>query len=521
MKGAFAVTAMLTFGSGYAQYCVTAESDCSLDDEIQLVTFAGISNASSCTDGGYADYTAGTAAAVTVGSAYDLSVTTGPGGREAIAVWIDYDQNQVFDADELTYVGSTPGGLVTASIAIPADATPGTTRMRVKNFYVAPPAVQATIYTTTANSSCVAISTGFGETEDYTVNIISGTDCNGTPSVGAATATVTNACSGAAFTLGAVVTPLAAGLSFQWEVSTDAGNTWANLGAAQTSAGYSVLGQTVASQYRVTVTCTISSESATSAVVSVGQNAVADCYCINAIDFVCDDGDIITNVSFGFFSNDSACPADGTGYSNYSSLGAADLAAGVATSVSVTVGPSGGGWLDESVGVWIDYNQNGTFEETEYTYLGTDLDTQVVGDVTVPATALNGNTRMRVIVAAALATAFNATYVCGPLTTDNPYGEMEDYLVNITGGLATKSFQSAQASLFPNPTSGIVNIKLNNTDTLQSVAVYTITGQQVLSQNYTAKADNYTLDMQHLPTGVYMLKLNGTSGTYTQKLIRN
>ena len=30
--------------------------------------------------------------------------------------------------------------------------------------------------------------------------------------------------------------------------------------------------------------------------------------------------------------------------------------------ISVKVGPSGDGWLYESVGVWIDFNQNGTFE---------------------------------------------------------------------------------------------------------------------------------------------------------------
>lgn len=520
-KVLLAITTIFNFGSGYAQYCATAPSNCSLDDEIQSVNFAGINNASGCSNGGYTDYTATTAASVTVGNTYDFTVTTGPGGREAIGVWIDYDQNTVFDADEFIYAGSTAGGLVKTSITIPADAAAGKTRMRVRNFYVQGSSVLETIFITTPNASCASVGTGYGESEDYTIIIAAGTDCMGRPSVGAAMASVTDACMGAAFTLTASVTPLAAGLSYQWQVSVDRGVSWTNLGTAQTYAVYNMPGQVVASQYRVTVTCTASGLSTTSTTVSVGQNTIADCYCINAINFDCTAGDLITNVSFGSFKRDSTCADSGTGYSNFTGLGAVELTAGVATSVSVIVGPSSNGWLYESVGAWIDYNQNGVFEETEYTYIGTGLDTTVVGNVTVPTTALSGNTRMRVVVGAVMADEFDTTYACGPKTEDNPFGEMEDYLVNITDRLATKLFRSAQASLYPNPTSSMVNIELNNTDILQSVTVYTIAGQQVLSQHYTTQADDYTLDMQQLPTGIYMLKLNGASGIYTHKLIRN
>jgi hypothetical protein len=519
-KGVLACATLLMVNAVSAQYCSTATANCTLDDEIQIVNFAGINNSSVCTSG-YADYTAGTAATVTAGLSYTLDVTVGPGGNEAVGVWIDYDQNQVFDADEFTYVGNAEGGLITNSIAIPSDATPGATRMRVRNYYVTTAGNPATIYLTTPNSSCATISTGFGETEDYTVNIIGGTDCDGTPSVGAATASVENACSGESFTLNAAVTPIAAGLSYQWQSSIDGGTTWVNLGAAQVSASYIVIGQTVPTGYQVIVTCTASSQTATSAPISVGQNAPSECYCINAVDFVCNDGDIITNVTIGFFTNDSDCPADETGYSDFTALGATDMTAGAANPVSVTVGPSGGGWLYESVGVWIDYNQNGTFEESEYTYLGTSLNATITNDINIPATALNGNTRLRIVDAASTAAAFTAAYSCGPLTADNPYGEMEDYLVNITGGLSTKSFNSAQASVFPNPTNGIVTIRLNNQDSLQSIGVYNITGQQVMAHDYAVKANDYTLNLQQLPSGVYMLKLNGASGTYTQKLIKN
>lgn len=114
------------------------------------------------------------------GTAYTLTLKMSPAGGTGYGVWIDYNRNNQFEANEK--VAGTTGQdwlpmeentIVTKSITIPATAVTGTTRMRVRiveddNRHSGP-----------AGSSELACNatTGFldvmdwGETEDYTINI--------------------------------------------------------------------------------------------------------------------------------------------------------------------------------------------------------------------------------------------------------------------------------------------------------------------------------------------------------------
>jgi sorbitol-specific phosphotransferase system component IIA len=184
--------------------------------------------------------------------------------------------------------------------------------------------------------------------------------------------------------------------------------------------------------YRMIAICTLTSDADTSATVTVDQQPFSQCYCINNIPFNCADGDVITNVTIESINNNSACSNTTTGYSDYTvSVAPAQLHAGTIVPISVTVGPSGDGWLYESVGVWIDYNQNGQLDslEGEYTNVGTGLDEVLTANITIPVTALTGPTRMRVVVSASQ-NMYNAN-VCGPISATANYGEMEDYTVNL------------------------------------------------------------------------------------------
>lgn len=509
----FLPAAFFVFGSVQAQYCEPEITDCGLSDAIANVTFAGIDNDGTCTDGGYEDNTSMTGT-VTSGLSYTISVTTEDGGNEAVGVWIDYNQNELFEASEFTYVGITPGGTVTANILIPVSALTGTTRMRVRSFYLLEEMDPETIYLDTEDGSCAEISTGYGETEDYSITVVAGADCAGTPVVSATTSTVTDACLGVPFTLDATVTPLALGLSYQWESSVNGGTDWTNLGASQTTSSYEVT-QTQETMYRVTVTCATGGASATSTAVTVGQNTASECYCTNEFPFDCADGDVILNVSLGTINNDTDCANDTTGYSDYTSLEPTELTAGANTSMSVTVGA---GWEFETVAVFIDYNQNGTFEEEEFTLLGTGSDSTITENIAVPADAANGNTRMRVVLVAD--SGITADFACGP--DEDNFGEIEDYTVTITGGLAAPSFAAGKAAFYPNPTNGEVSIMLNVENVLHTVEVYNVTGQMILSKNFPSAANaTYNLDMQQAASGVYLVKMHTANGVFTQRLIKN
>ena len=57
-----------------------------------------------------------------------------------------------------------------------------------------------------------------------------------------------------------------------------------------------------------------------------------------------------------------------------------------------------------------------------------------LNNITIPQDAATGTTKMRVVVMASQATAFQENileYSCGPLDILNNFGEMEDYTVNI------------------------------------------------------------------------------------------
>ncbi|MNJ86392.1 hypothetical protein D3C87_38860 [compost metagenome] len=478
--------------------CTPSTSNCNLDDEIQNVTFGGINNNSTCSAGGYGDYrTTVTPASVLTGVSYPIDVTTGEGGNEAVAVWIDFNQNGIYELSEYTYIGNTPGGAVSATVTIPGTALGGTTTMRVRSFYVAS-GDPLLVYENTANSACATISTGYGETEDYLVTITAGADCSGAPDAGTVSASETIVCVDEAITLTSDASNPFVGVEYQWQASVDGGTTWTDLGTASATSGYTVASQTEETMYRLVATCTVTGDADTSATITVDQEAAANCYCINAIPFNCADGDVITNVTIGSIDNDSGCGDTTTGYSDYTTTVApAQLQIGATIPASVTVGPSGDGWLYESVGLWIDYNQNGLLDsiEGEYHNLGTGLDEVLTANITIPSTALAGPTRMRVVVTASI-TGLHA-YVCGPRTVNENYGEMEDYTVNLvtTAPVVDSVVVTTQGGVPASITAPSGTLQLQ-------AAVYPLTVSQNVTWSITPVSGAATISATGLVTGV-------------------
>ena len=137
--------------------------DCSFNDGFQFVQIGDIENVSGCE--GYGNFT-DLSTDLELGSTNQLTLTTGYGNQN-VKVWIDYNDDMAWSNDELVVdnyvmaVGSA-GGSFTESIAIsiPVDAPVGEHVMRIKsNWNAGVPA-----------DSCEL--TQYGETEDYTVNIV-------------------------------------------------------------------------------------------------------------------------------------------------------------------------------------------------------------------------------------------------------------------------------------------------------------------------------------------------------------
>ncbi|MGZ2370627.1 cadherin domain-containing protein [Ancylomarina sp. YFZ004] len=126
----------------------------------------------------------------------------------------------------------------------------------------------------------------------------------------------------------------------------------------------------------------------------------------------------ITNVTLGEINNTSELSE----YSDFSNQ-RANLNMGNAYPMSITYGNN---WGPNTVFVWIDWNQNQTFEESELVRTANCEDGDSVDsfDLTIPADAILGHTLMRI------RTAYSAS--SNPCGLKEYAGEVEDYTINVT-----------------------------------------------------------------------------------------
>ncbi len=168
-------------------YCAVPSSDCAFFDQIVNVTLGTLNNSSACSASGYTDYTSSIGApAINRGATVPLSVTIGPGGNDSAAVWIDYNQNGVFESSEYAFIGgstSSSNVTVTASINVPNSALGGITRMRVRVKYYSSSAPDNVPWTNA--NACTGYQ--YSETEDYNVNINATCDYPTVPTLSADT----------------------------------------------------------------------------------------------------------------------------------------------------------------------------------------------------------------------------------------------------------------------------------------------------------------------------------------------
>lgn len=116
-------------------------------------------------------------ATLQAGNTYNVTITVGTFGSQNVAVWIDYNDNGIFETNErVGYTTASIGSNGTASFPITLACNPplGTHRMRVRD-----------VYGTTGNLIDPCNQYGYGETEDYDVTVSAAVACPA-PSAGVA-----------------------------------------------------------------------------------------------------------------------------------------------------------------------------------------------------------------------------------------------------------------------------------------------------------------------------------------------
>lgn len=457
---------LLLIGSNglLAQYCIPTYTDStSLDDYLDGVVLGGINSTNTGGTGqpGYVDYTSTVgAASLTAGTVNTLSLTNG-GYVGTLAAWIDYNQDGVFDASEKLgeLSGIAAGATADIIFNVPIAALSGTTRMRVRE-----------VYSLTSIDPCIEY--GFGQAEDYLVDITSVAYCiptyvdgtafddyldgvelgtisnvgsggTGGPDYNDYTNLSTNLIEGNTYTMtvtnGGYDGVIAAWIDFNqdavFDVSEKIGETPAAIPAGAT--------------YNMTFTVPLGALMGTTRmrvreafdelgmdpclVYDYGEaedySVVISSYCVPTYTTGTTDGDYLDGVEFNTISNVGSGSMGGPSYSDYT----ATYSTQVNQNGIYTMTLTNGGYLG-LFAAWIDYNQDGTFDLSEQILLTPDTITAFgtySAPITIPNTSTLGLTRMRV----------REVYSFTPIALDAcdsyTYGEAEDYTIEILGGAAT------------------------------------------------------------------------------------
>lgn len=159
----------------------------------------------------------------------------------------------------------------------------------------------------------------------------------------------------------------------------------------------------------------------------IGTSGAQAQYCNGSATSTADE--YISNVTYGAFSNPSGIniASQVTDYTGLGSIG--DISPGIAASFTIDIGTP---FASDDVMIFLDLNQDGAFTSNEL--VGANYDGPVDGtsvvDVTVPGSALIGETQLRVMMYFAPGSPDDPCQV-------NTWGETEDYRINVVEGDCT------------------------------------------------------------------------------------
>lgn len=96
------------------------------------------------------------------------------------------------------------------------------------------------------------------------------------------------------------------------------------------------------------------------------------------------------------------------------------------------------------------------------------------------------------------------------------WGPLHKQVINIETVLATEQFDLAALVVYPNPVKDILNVSFDNE--ISTVAIYNLLGQGVIQK--AINTTNGQIDISHLTTGTYIVKVTANNKVKTIKVIK-
>ena len=490
------------------------------------------------------------------GSQHSISITSGDYTPDNYAAWIDYDQDEVFEASEKLgeFTNAAVGESQNISFTVPAGAVIGNTVLRVRGVFYnngePDPADPCFDY-------------AFGETEDYRIMITS-------PAVGACVPTSAGGTSDGDFINSVVLEGIQNinsgalnGPSYSHYTDTfsaelaqggihgvlvqsgtytpDRYAVWIDYDQDEVFEASEKLGEfeTSAANESRTITFTVPGNAPLGTTVMRVRGVFVDnnepdpvdpCfnyafgetedygiviasgppgYCIPTSLSGTSDGDFINGVSLGSIDNLNSGGTEGPTYNDYTVTFTTNLVRGTEQILVI----EGGDYAPDAFAAWIDYDHDEVFETAEklgeYTTTGT-FESRTISFV-VPDDAELGATRMRI------RGVYQNSGEPDPVDPCFAYGfgETEDYGIIIETSTGIGQVDVSRVNIHPNPTSGTLVVDL---DTRGQVQLDLMDAQGRIVQRHSDMTDRIQLDLTALASGTYLVRVQQNDRTSTHRI---
>lgn len=253
--------------------------------------------------------------------------------------------------------------------------------------------------------------------------------------------------------------------------------------------------------------------------ITKGCGACTDiAYCSS---FATSEDEWIAKIALNNLINESGSDAR---YGNYTAQ-STDLELSTAYNLTINIGYQVAAF-DENIQAWIDYNQDGLFDELTENIINLEEDVQneYTAQFQVPTDAKLGLTRMRIAIKWRGGNDQSKPKPCDAID----FGEVEDYCVNIVS-TTTSAFslfpdEIQTLTLFPNPFKDNLQIDIDLKEpTALIVDLLSSTGVRLSRNNhaYISGQQVISFDTKNLPTGIYFLTVKTDKGQAVKKVVKN
>lgn len=299
--------------------------------------------------------------------------------------------------------------------------------------------------------------------------------------------------------------------SYDLQYKLSSSSTWSTYNTTGTAVNFSNLSPGTSYDTRVRANCSVGSGdySATVSFTTLSDNGPS--YCNSKGNNASEEW--IDLVKLGSINN---ITGSNNGYGDFTGL-STSLKKGSSYSITVSAGMIA--LYKEYWTVWIDYNQDGDFNdsgEREARFTG-----KTYGNITksfsVPSSALTGTTRMRV----------SMKYGSYPSTCETfSYGEVEDYTINIiaSNGLPeSNSLVLDNLAVSPNPVSDELNIHFDSAiEGTINISISDVNGKTIKSGVYQINSgyNVFPIDISKLASGMYLVKCQNNNVNKVMKVIK-